>query len=84
VAWIREGRVGWRSASALAVPVVLVFAVPASAAHCDCGASWFLFVDGDPDELEIECLACARQSSTCAISASIIRPAKMSSLTSCP
>ena len=30
-------------------------------AHCGCGAAWFLFVDGDPDELEIECLACGER-----------------------
>jgi hypothetical protein len=27
-------------------------------AHCGCGATWFAFVDGDPDDLELECLAC--------------------------
>jgi len=27
-------------------------------AHCGCGATWFLFLEGDPENLEIECLAC--------------------------
>jgi hypothetical protein len=27
-------------------------------AHCECGASWWLFAPADPEPDEIECLAC--------------------------
>jgi len=29
-------------------------------AHCGCGAAWFVYVDEDPDDVELACTACGR------------------------
>jgi len=35
-------------------------------ARCGCGAAWFVFAFEDPDDLEIECLACGGDGRPCA------------------